>query len=133
MITQTPTIMVVGNDPVLCTVLQRILETSNYRVITASDCASTLELIKKNRPALVIVDAFLSRCQQRELIACLNEIEGCRVIFFTNGSSLASMKNLKGLSGQTDAFISRPTSIKKLLSITENTLAGNKNRVGVGA
>lgn len=56
-------ILVVDDDPDLTKVLQTILESEHYTVITAANRTEGMEKIRINKPDLVILDVMMSTCQ----------------------------------------------------------------------
>jgi CheY-like chemotaxis protein len=57
-----PLLMVVDDNPDICNVLQIILESDGYRVITASDGLDAWEKLQQNeRPSLILLDWMMPR------------------------------------------------------------------------
>lgn len=125
-----PLVMVVDDEPVLCNILQRILEREGYRVITAYEGETALELVKQYKPDLVVLDIMLPGMDGRELSSRIRKIAESRIIFFTARADLATTEDFKDISEEADAFLTKPASIKKILSTVENTLGNPCIAVG---
>ncbi|MDD5288134.1 MAG: response regulator [Dehalococcoidales bacterium] len=120
-----PLVMVVDDEPTLCSILQRILQKDGYRVITACDGMTALELVKQTKPDLVVLDIMLPGMDGRELSSRIRENTDCRIIYFTARADLLMAENVKELSREADAFITKPASIKRILSVVGSTLGVN--------
>jgi len=126
--TDVPLVMLVNNEPVMCDVMRRILQMNGYKVIVANDSAVAVELTKRFKPAIVVLDIGLSVNDKKELSADIRKTADCPIIYFTSITSNQYNKKAKKISGEVDAFITRPTSMKKILSVVGNTL-GNHQRL----
>ena len=126
-----PLVMVVDDEPVLCNILQRILEREGYHVITAFEGETALELVKQYKPDLVVLDIMLPGIGGRELSAHIRKIAESRIIYFTARADLTMAEDNKELSEEADAFLTKPASIKKILATVENTLGTSCIPVGI--
>lgn len=117
-----PLVVLVDDEPVMCNVMRRILQKNGYKVITASNGVTALELTKQSKPDLVVLDIGLPAADRRELTTQIRENADCRIIYFTSMDSIKINEKAKEFSGEVDAFIRRPTSMKKILSVVGSTL-----------
>ncbi len=124
-----PLVMLVNDEPVMCDVMRRILEMNGYRVIVANDGATALEHAKQSKPDLVVLDLGLPISDKRELSAQIRKNTDCRIIYFTSITNSLINEKAKRISGEVDAFITRPTSMKKILSVVGNTLESYQHPV----
>jgi len=124
-----PLVMLVNDEPVMCDVMRRILEMNGYRVIVANDGATALENARQSRPELVVLDLGMPISDKRELSAQIRKNTDCRIIYFTSITNSLINEKAKRISGEVDAFITRPTSMKKILSVVENTLGSYQHPV----
>jgi CheY-like chemotaxis protein len=56
------TVLVVDDDPVMMHLLQSTLQTEGVRVLTASDGETALKLVRREYPALILLDKILPGC-----------------------------------------------------------------------
>lgn len=55
----SPTILLVEDDEITRTLLHQLLQSRGYRIIEASDGLVALKLVKRERPALILMDVDL--------------------------------------------------------------------------
>ena len=65
-------ILVVDDEPEICSFLQEFLMKKSYEVLTATDAAEALKCVKAKRPHLVLLDI---RMPQKDGVALLKEIK----------------------------------------------------------
>ncbi len=124
-------ILVVDDDPDLTKVLQTILESEHYTVITAADRTEGMEKIRINKPDLIILDVMMSTCQDGfEMSRELKKNPECKDIPIL---MLTAVKDKFGIDFKSsagdpawlpvDEFLDKPaepqvllTKVKKLLS-----------------
>ncbi len=124
-------ILIVDDDPDLTKVLQTILESEQYTVITAANRTEGMEKIGINKPDLVILDVMMSTCQDGfEMSRELKENPECKDIPIL---MLTAVKDKFGIDFKSsagdpiwlpvDEFLDKPaephvllTKVKKLLS-----------------
>lgn len=58
---QSPTVLVVDDDPVVVSLLQVNFEMGGFRVLTASDGPSALAMAREVRPDVVILDVMMPK------------------------------------------------------------------------
>ena len=115
-------VLVVDDEPTICSALERILQNNGYRVITAYDGITALEIAKKSRPDLVVLDIMLPGMDGRELCSIIRNSTDCHIIYFTARADLTMTENRNELCGEADAVITKPASMKRILSVVESTL-----------
>ena len=124
-------ILVVDDDPDLTKVLQTILESEHYTVITAADRTEGMEKIRINKPDLIILDVMMATCQDGfEMSRELKKNPECKDIPIL---MLTAVKDKFGIDFKSSAgdpawlpvddFLDKPaephvllTKVKKLLS-----------------
>jgi CheY-like chemotaxis protein len=124
-------ILVVDDDPDLTKVLQTILESEHYTVITAADRTEGMEKIRINKPDLIILDVMMATCQDGfEMSRELKKNPECKDIPIL---MLTAVKDKFGIDFKSsagdpawlpvDEFLDKPaephvllTKVKKLLS-----------------
>lgn len=64
-------ILVIDDDPEICTILKRTLESEGYRVVTASDGMHAMRAYELNRPSMLFVDLMMPNLDGEELLRVL--------------------------------------------------------------
>jgi CheY-like chemotaxis protein len=119
---KAPLILVVDDEPNMCSALQRILETEGYRVATALDGKTALDLIPELKPDLILLDMMMPGVDGREVGLRARQILDTRIVYFTARADLAQPEAAGKLYGEADAFLPKPASTKRILSVIEATL-----------
>ena len=116
-------VLVVDDEPNICNVLRRILEREGYQVQTAPDGETALQLIKEKVPDVVLLDLMMPGIDGREVCWRVREFSPkTRIIYFTAKTELTGLPNEKELYSSADAFISKPATIKRILSTVDSIL-----------
>ena len=85
-----PTILIVDDQPINVQLLKRKLERANLRVITAYSGVEALDLVRTNRPDLILLDVMMPDMDGIEVCQRLQASEDTRtipVIFVTARTS----------------------------------------------
>lgn len=114
--------MVVDDEPNMCNALQRILEKEGYRVIIALDGATALRLVLREIPGVILLDMMMPGMDGREVCTRLRELCDSRIIYFTARAELLKTET-RELS-EADAFLVKPASTKRILSVVDFMLSG---------
>ena len=123
MVKGSPEILVVDDEPQLCTALLRILKMEGYKVRTASDGETALGLVKEKQPDVVLLDVIMPGMDGREICRRLRECTtGTQVIYFTAKSGAFHPEAMKELRHEADAFLAKPASSKQILSQVSSVL-----------
>ena len=118
-------VLVIDDDPVICSVVQRVLEKNGFTVATAGDGQSGLSRSAKLNPDLVIVDILMPG---KEGIATILELREAnhklRILAMTGGGAFAAgdVLRIAELLGA-DNSIKKPFAPKALVSMVERCLA----------
>jgi DNA-binding response OmpR family regulator len=123
MAAKNPLILVVDDEPNMCDILRRILEKEGYQVLTASDGETALRIIKVREPEVILLDLMMPGIDGREVCWRVREFSpATRIIYFTAKTELTSPLKAKELHSGADAFIAKPASSKRILSMVDNML-----------
>ena len=123
MVTRSPEILVVDDEPQLCTALQRILKMEGYEVRTASDGETALGLVREKQPDVVLLDVVMPGMDGREVCRRVREYTtGTQVIYFTANSGAFRPQTLRELRHEADAFLAKPATSKQILSQVSSVL-----------
>ena len=74
------TILLVDDDPIVHWVLQQYLGRAGYEVSTASDGRAALDVVRNNRPDLIILDVRMSEVDGLETLKALKKDEATKAI-----------------------------------------------------
>ena len=109
--TEGTTLVVIDDDPDVLRATERILLQAHYRVITGVSAAEALELTRRHRPALLLLDVNLPDGNGLDIARQLKgepELAGVFVIL-VSGFKTSSDDQAVGLSsGLADGYIARP-------------------------
>lgn len=121
-------ILVVDDDPDLVESLAMKLESEKFRVAKAYDGVEALDEIKKERPALIILDVMMPRKDGYTLCNELKnseEYKGIIVVLLTAVADAINSTNYTHMGGKTtlaDDFVPKPIDLDKLMEIVKDNL-----------
>ena len=113
-------ILIVEDDPDICDLLKRVLESDGYEVETASDSAGALKAVAVGVPDLVLLDVVLGGDDGRDLLVKLREKSDVPAVFLT-GRGLEGDR-IAGLRMGADDYIVKPFSRGELTERIETVL-----------
>ena len=113
-------ILIVEDDPDICDLLKRVLESDGYEVETASDSAGALKAVAIGVPDLVLLDVVLGGDDGRDLLVKLREKSDVPAVFLT-GRGLEGDR-IAGLRMGADDYIVKPFSRGELTARIETVL-----------
>lgn len=103
------TVLVVEDDPVILRLLEVNFELEGFRVLTAPDGAQGIEIVRAERPDVVISDIMMSRVSGLELVQAVRaeaELAGTPIILLSAKAQSADLK--AGLDAGADDYITKP-------------------------
>lgn len=103
---QAPLILLVDDDPNVCRLLKLYLGRAGYRVLSAPDGVSALEIYAAERPDLAILDIMLPGLDGREICRRIREQDDLPIIFLTARD--ATGDRVAGLDMGADDYIVKP-------------------------
>ena len=101
------------------------MKREGYKVFTAYDGEEGLKLIKKVYPDLLIVDLMLPKLSGEEICREVRKISEIPIIMLTAKSSEDDI--VKGIDIGADDYITKPFSVRELLSRIKGLLRRSKN------
>ncbi len=110
-------ILIVDDEPVNVKVIQRKLEKEGYEVFMASNGAECLELVKENRPDIVLLDIMMPEMDGIETCRRLKEdpkTESIPVIFVT--AKMDRSDKVSGLDIGAIDYITKPIDMEETLA-----------------
>jgi len=117
-------IAIVDDDRVTISMLEKLMTKQGYQVFTALDGAAGLELVKNNRPALLICDMLLPKVHGMDLCKKIKEdpeLKKTKIILITavyKGTSIKS--DIKSCGA--DHYFEKPINTKDLLDRIEKNV-----------
>jgi two-component system KDP operon response regulator KdpE len=115
-----PKILVVDDEPHLVKLVRSNLEAQNYKVITAMDGVSGLNMVEKEGPDLVILDIMLPGMDGFDVLQKIREFSSVPVVMLTAKDQDVDV--VKGLTLGADDYVKKPFSVHELLARVEAVL-----------
>jgi DNA-binding response OmpR family regulator len=109
-----PTILLVEDEITLSETLRYNLEREGYGVITAGDGVQGLDLARRERPDLVILDIMLPRLDGFSVCRILRQESDVPIIMLTARQD--EVDRIAGLELGADDYVSKPFSLGELLA-----------------
>ena len=122
-------ILVVDDDPDLVESVAMKLESENFRVTKAYDGVEAMDQIKKEQPALMILDVMMPRKNGYQLCEELKkseETKGIVVLLLTAVAEAVTSTNYTHWDGKNnlaDDYIPKPIDLEKLMEIVRDYLS----------
>jgi len=117
-------ILIADDDPNILLSLDFLMRKSGYEVFVARDGKEALEIIKKQKPHVIILDIMMPEMDGYEVCQFIRneeELKATKVIFLSAKTQPADIK--KGLT-MADSYITKPFSTKDIVSEV-NEILGN--------
>src|SRR5215211_1852348 len=108
------TILVVEDDATLAMTLRYNLERAGYRCVVASDGARALELARRERPALVLLDVMLPGMDGIEVCRRLRAESTVPIIMLT--ARVEEIDRVVGLEVGADDYVTKPFGMRELVA-----------------
>jgi two-component system alkaline phosphatase synthesis response regulator PhoP len=121
-------VLVVDDDPDLVEALGMKLESENFRVAKAYDGMEGWDQIKKERPALIILDVMMPRKDGYTLCGELKsseEYKGIVVVLLTAVADAINSTSYTHMGGKTtlaDDYVPKPIDLDKLMEIVKDNI-----------
>ncbi len=111
-------ILVVDDDPVSRTLLEKILKKEGFDVITAQDGKEALELFQKHYIPIIITDWVMPKMDGIELCKAIRNMESPGYVYLIMVTSNRSDKDdiVKALESGADDYVSKPFYMPELLA-----------------
>jgi DNA-binding response OmpR family regulator len=125
-----PRILIIDDDPAMCSLLARALERSGHQTFTASDGGDGLRLAAAEPPDLVICDIVMPDTEGIETILALRRARPDVGIIAVSGGGLVSPSTylaLASAAGATRVF-EKPFDLSALLSAVDELVGPATNR-----
>jgi two-component system alkaline phosphatase synthesis response regulator PhoP len=122
------TIMVVDDNPDIITIVRTILEGKGFNVLSASSGAECLELLKSQKPHLIVLDIMMPEMDGLEVLTRLKampEFTNVPVVLLTAKVQYEDV--LGGYKLGADYYITKPFTSTQLINGINLLLGENKN------
>ncbi|KYP15706.1 response regulator [Flavihumibacter sp. CACIAM 22H1] len=109
-------ILVVDDDPYILMSLEFLLQKNNYHVIVARNGREALELVKQERPDLVILDIMMPDVDGFAIARSIKQdplIKNTKIVFLSAKSRESDQK--KGMELGAALYIIKPFSTRSLI------------------
>jgi DNA-binding response OmpR family regulator len=126
-------ILVVDDEPMVREVVARYLENDGFRVLEAADGATAIDLLERNRMALVVLDIMLPGVDGLAILRQVRTEADTPVILLTARAS--EVDRVVGLELGADDYVVKPFSPRELAARVRTVLRRthaprNRNRTG---
>jgi len=118
-------ILIVDDEPLFLDMLKMRLEANSYEVVTSGDGEEAIELIRKNKPDLIISDVSMPKMDGYEFCKALGNIEECKnipLILLTAFTQAHQIK--KGMDSGAVSYVQKTTDTEVLLGIIKAMIGG---------
>ena len=114
---QPHTILVVDDEPDLLDLIKFNLERRHYRVLTAADGETAVEIARRHCPDLVILDILLPKKSGRDVAALLKNDSATKLIPVIMLTALSAESDvITGLQLGADDYVTKPFSMEVLVA-----------------
>jgi len=121
-------IVVVDDDVGMLELMQDILK-QEYKVLTAEDGVAGLEIIRRERPDLVVLDLLMPRMHGFEVCKKMREDESLKGVKILISSSKSYVHDIKtAQSAGADQYIVKPFDLSAFLKQVDELLNGAKTK-----
>ncbi len=107
-----PLVLVVDDEPGILRLLKVELEAQDFRVISARSGPEALDLIRKDRPDIVVLDIMMPEMSGLEVMHQVKAASNLPVILLTARDSTSDIVN--GLESGADDYVVKPFSPEEL-------------------
>jgi DNA-binding response OmpR family regulator len=117
-------ILAVDDSPTILAMLEEILVSTGYEVITAEDGAEALESARNDRPDLILLDVMLPKLDGYRVCRLLKfdqKYKAIPIIMLTAKTEEQSMAT--GLRTGADQYLTKPVEPERLLAAVADELA----------
>ena len=111
--TKKASILVVDDEPHVLKLVRANLESSGYKVLTATDGAEAVALVEQELPDLIILDLMLPKMDGYAVCRRVREFSSVPIIMLTARSAQVDL--VHGFEVGADDYLTKPFSVTELL------------------
>jgi two-component system OmpR family response regulator len=113
-VSRSPSILIVDDDPKIREVVRFALDKEGYRTLEAGDGAEALEIFRKERPGLIILDILMPEMDGTEVCRNLRTESTVPIIFLSSKDD--EIDRIVGLELGGDDYVAKPFSPRELIA-----------------
>ena len=111
----THKILIADDEPNIVVSLEYLMKRAGYTVLVARDGQEAIDTIRRERPALVLLDVMMPKKSGHEVCAELRADDSLREVRVLMLSAKGRDTDVdKGLGGGADAYMTKPFSTREL-------------------
>jgi len=117
-------ILIVDDEPNIVMSLEFAFKRKNFEVFIARDGTEALEIAKKEKPSVILLDIMMPQMDGYETLKKIREdltLERTKIVFLTAKNKAEDVK--KGMNLGADKYLTKPFSVKKVIADIEEMLA----------
>ena len=117
-------VLIADDEPNIVVSLTFMMKREGYEVLVAPDGAAALEAIRRERPALVLLDAMMpgmSGFEVCEAVRADAAVRDTRILMLTAKGRETDVA--RGLGAGADAYVTKPFSTRELIAKVRDMLA----------
>lgn len=108
------TVLVVEDEPALVETLQYSLSRQGYQVVVATDGQAALDLARKRKPDLIVLDVMLPKLDGFEVCRILRQEMNAPILMLTARTD--EVDKIVGLEVGADDYLTKPFSMRELIA-----------------
>ena len=109
-------ILVVDDEPAICANLQALLEASGYKVFTAANGIEALDVARKRKPHLILLDVKLPMMSGLDVCRNLKQDRATRSIRIVMLTALGMLSDVQhAVQSGADDYLHKPADPAKVL------------------
>jgi CheY-like chemotaxis protein len=112
------TVLIIDDEPDICTVWSMLLEMEGMQVVTASNGAEGLAKARSRSPSVVLCDFMMPGMNGLEVCRAMRLHDGLRNVPFILWSAARGIRN----DGEADLVVEKPVHIESLLTQIRNVM-----------
>jgi len=124
-------VLIADDDPLILKTVGIILRNAGFRVVAVQDGQAALEQIKKDKPALALLDVMMARINGLDLVRLIRadaDLEDLTVFLLT--ARAMPHEKQQGYSAGANDYITKPFSNKDLVARVAAVLDGKAASIG---
>ena len=118
--TQNPPILVVDDDPDILKLLGVALRLDGFRVIAASDSGEALQMVREERPALVVLDIMMPGVDGYTVCRTVRGFSDVPIVMLTAKGGVDDI--VHGLDLGADDYVVKPFNVNELAARVKRVL-----------
>ena len=117
-------ILIVDDEPNIVMSLEYAFKKKSFEVFVARDGTEALEIAKEQIPNVILLDIMMPQMDGYETLKRLRKdknLKDTKIVFLSAKSKMADVE--KGLEMGADSYMTKPFSIKKVITDVEQLIA----------